>query len=139
MKPNKTNKSQNTTQWTNSTCVAQKTVEASLVKPPRRVAFFLWIEVWGKILTIANSSKRDFSLVGWCRLCRYSGEIMDHLLLHCDVFWQWSKVFQMFGVHQVMTPTVVSLLSSWRNWFGKYYSGIWNMVPFCLMWLVWKA
>ena len=33
--------------------------------------------------------------------------------------------------------TVSSLLFTWRNWFGKHWSTIWNMVPACLMWLVW--
>ena len=27
---------------------------------------------------------------------------------------------------------------SWRNYFDKHSSDIWNMVPACLMWLVWK-
>ena len=37
-----------------------------------------------------------------------------------------------------MLETVSSLLFAWRNWFGKHLSTIWNMVPACLMWLVWQ-
>ena len=36
-----------------------------------------------------------------------------------------------------MPKIVSSLLFAWRNWFGKHLSTIWNMVPACLMWLVW--
>ena len=25
----------------------------------------------------------------------------------------------------------------WYNWFGKFSSDIWNMVPGCLMWVIW--
>ena len=44
----------------------------------------------------------------------------------------------MFGIQWVMPGNVVSVLFSWRNWLGKLGSDIWNMVPACLMWLVWK-
>ena len=44
----------------------------------------------------------------------------------------------MFGVQWVMPDTIVSLLFAWRNWLGTHSSKVWNMVPACLMWLVWK-
>ena len=25
----------------------------------------------------------------------------------------------------------------WSNWLGKFSSDVWNMVPRCLMWVVW--
>ena len=37
-----------------------------------------------------------------------------------------------------MTGFVESLVYSWSNWLGKFNSDIWNMVPCCLMWIVWK-
>lgn len=40
--------------------------------------------MWGKILTNDNLRKRGVILVGWCSLCRCSGETMDHLLINCD-------------------------------------------------------
>ena len=36
-----------------------------------------------------------------------------------------------------MPRSVNSFFFIWRNWFGKHLSTIWNMVPACLMWLVW--
>ena len=38
----------------------------------------------------------------------------------------------------MMQTTVVSLLFAWENFLGLHYSSIWNMVPACLMWLIWK-
>ena len=64
---------------------------------------------------------------------------MDYLLIHCRfAFALWSEVLIMFGVQWVMPNTIVSLLFAWRNWFGTYSSKVWNLVPTCLIWLVWK-
>ena len=48
------------------------------------------------------------------------------------------EVLRLFGVQWVMLKTVVSLLSAWWNWLGSRTSNVWNMVPVCLMWLIWK-
>ena len=69
-------------------------------------------------------------------LCCCDGEFVDHLLIHCKFSHAlWSAVFEVFGV---MSKIVSSLLFSWRNWFGKHLSTIWNMGMACLKWLVWK-
>ncbi len=37
-----------------------------------------------------------------------------------------------------MLPSRVSdLLYGWHNWFGKKSSGVWNLIPSCLMWTIW--
>ena len=72
-------------------------------------------------------------------MCCNSGGTVDHLLIHCPVasaLWSW--VLQTFGVQWVMSGTVTTLLFSWRNGLGRHSSDIWNMVPICLMWTVWK-
>ena len=38
----------------------------------------------------------------------------------------------------MMLKTVASLLFGWWNWPGKHSSNFWNMVPACLMWLIWQ-
>lgn len=43
----------------------------------------------------------------------------------------------MFSVQWVMPDTTVSLLFAWRNVLGKGSSNVWDMVPACLMWLIW--
>lgn len=37
----------------------------------------------------------------------------------------------------MMPDTIVYLFFSWRNVLGKSSSNVWNMVPACLMWLIW--
>ena len=109
------------------------------VKVPRRVSFFLWTAARGGILTIDNLVKKTLPLVNWCCLCKCDEETVDHLLLHCKFASAlWSEVLIMFGVQWVMSDTIVSLLFAWRNWLGTHSSKVWNMVPTCLMWLVWK-
>ena len=33
---------------------------------------------------------------------------------------------------------VLDLLFGWWNWFGKKSSGVWNLIPSCLMWTIWS-
>ena len=51
---------------------------------------------------------------------------------------EWSVFDVWFAVGDMMQTTVVSLLFAWENFLGLHYSSIWNMVPACLMWLIWK-
>ena len=44
----------------------------------------------------------------------------------------------MFGVQWVMPNTVDSLLFAWSNCLGNFSSNVWNMIPVCLMWLIWR-
>ena len=46
-------------------------------------------------------------------------------------------MLQVFGIQWVMLGSVESLVFCWSNWLGKFFSDIWNMVPGCLMWVVW--
>ena len=93
----------------------------------------------GGILIIDNLVMKNLPFVNWCCLCWCDEENVDHLLLRCKFAHAlWSEVFLMFGVQCVMLNLVVSLLFAWRNWLGNYSSNVWNMVPACLMWLVWK-
>jgi hypothetical protein len=49
------------------------------------VAFFDWLVVLGKILTMDNLQRWHVIVVYWCCLCKKNGESMDHLLLYCEV------------------------------------------------------
>ena len=46
-------------------------------------------------------------------------------------------MLQAFGIHWVMPRLVTRLLSCWHQWLGKHNSNIWNLIPGCLMWIVW--
>ena len=50
---------------------------------PPKVAFFAWEVSWGKVLTLEQLQRREFSLANRCFLCLSEVETVDHLLLHC--------------------------------------------------------
>ena len=64
------------------------------VKAPRGSLFSFGLQ-WQKILTYDNLIKQGFTLVGWCRMCWCSGEILDHLLIHSGDLW--SQIFTSWG------------------------------------------
>lgn len=46
--------------------------------------------------------------------------------------------FSLFGVWSLgFYVGVNGLVFAWRNWFRKYSLGIWNLMPPCLMWIIW--
>ena len=51
---------------------------------PSKVAFFVWVVVETKSLTLDNLQRRGFTMPNWCVMCKES-ESVDHLLLHCKV------------------------------------------------------
>ena len=62
-----------------------------------------------------------------------------HLLLHCEMaYWIWSFVFITFGLSWVVPRSIPDLLFGWWNWLGKHSSQIWNLVPLCIFWCIWK-
>ena len=42
------------------------------------------------------------------------------------------------GIDWVLPNRVLNLLFGWWNWFGKKSSGVWNLIPSCLMWTIWR-
>ena len=69
-------------------------------------------------------------------MCKRAGESVDHLLLHCDYARElWSFIFCMVGLQWVMPGKVSELLACWRR---RAAHMIWNAIPSCLMWLLWR-
>ena len=109
------------------------------VKAPRHVSFFVWTTVWDRIFTCDNLKDRMMAFVDWCIMCRCNGEMVDHLLLHCGkAYWLWSLVLRSSGIFWVLPRSVADTLFGWWNWLGKHVSSIWNLVPLCLMWCLWR-
>ena len=82
---------------------------------------------------------REGSLVNRCCLCYYDGESVDHLLLHYKFSHALQcEAFATFAIQWVIPRSVNSFFFIWRNCFGKLLSTIWNIVPTCLMWLIWQ-
>ena len=69
----------------------------------------------------------------------YYRETVDHLLLHyVKAYRLWSFVFNTFRISWVLSRSVTDFLFGWWNWLGKHLSHIWNLVPLCLMWCIWR-
>ena len=77
--------------------------------------------------------------VDWCIMCRSNGKTVDHLLLHCEKAYRLcTLVFRSFGFSWVLPRSIADTLFGWWNWLGKHSSSIWNLVPLCLMWCLWR-
>ena len=109
-------------------------------KAPPRVAFFVWMAVLGKILTMDNLCKKNIIVTKWCCMCKKSGESIDHLLLHCEVALEvWNMVCQLFDIMWVMPGSLKECLGSWRAQGGNHtVLQIWRMAPMCVLWCLWK-
>ena len=77
-------------------------------------------------------------LVNRCCMCCCKEESVDHPLFFCLVVHSlWMYMLQLFGIDWVMPGLVADLLFCWYHWLGKHNSDIWNLVPGCLMWIIW--
>jgi hypothetical protein len=75
-----------------------------------RVLFFAWLATWEKILIMDNLRKRHVIVVDWCCMCKKSGELVDFLLLHCEMASVlWNTTFSLTGLAWVMSSRVVDL------------------------------
>ena len=110
------------------------------LRSPLELLFFVWTTALGNILTIDNLRKRHILILDWCCMCKINGESIDHLFIHCSIdFDLWSMVFTLFGIHWVMSKTVVDLLACWQGKLGRHRnSAIWMAMPHCLMWCIWR-
>ena len=78
-------------------------------------------------------------MAGWYCMCKEGCERGDHLLIHCALTSNlWHSVLHSFGVLWVFPNRVVNLIYGWHNWFGKHDSVVWNLVPSCLVWTIWR-
>jgi hypothetical protein len=59
------------------------------------------------------------------------------ITLSCDGYLVELDI-RTFGFSWVLSGTVADLVFSWWNGLGRHSSDIWNLVPLCLMWIVWK-
>ena len=103
------------------------------------MVFSAWSAALGKILTMDNLRNRHFIVVNRCCLCKLSRESVDRLLFHCEVAnVLWNAFFSCFVLSLVMPFCVADLFAYW--WTGGCSRSVvmWKMVPFCLMWSMWR-
>ena len=104
---------------------------------PHKVTFFSWLVAQEKILTINNLRRCRILVLNWCFMCKRAGESVNHLMLHCEYAQElWSMIFCLFGISWVMPQTSYALLHCWRRKGPAYI--VWNAIPSCLMWLLWR-
>ena len=83
---------------------------------------------------------KGIDFVDWCIMCHcYYGETVDHLLLYyVKAYRLWSFVFNTFRISWVLSRSITDFLFGWWNSLGKHLSHIWNLIPLCLMWCIWR-
>lgn len=108
---------------------------------PTRVAFFAWTAALGNIQTVDNLRNRGMIVLDWCYICRKGAELVNHLLLHCEMAKVlWDGMFRRVGLNWVMPKAVVDLLACWTNFQMHTCSEVaaaWKMMPLCIMWCIW--
>ncbi|RVW30880.1 putative ribonuclease H protein [Vitis vinifera] len=111
-----------------------------VARVPTKVAFFAWEAMWGKVLTLDRFQRRGLQLPNCCFLCGCEEESVNHILIHCTVVRAlWDIVFGLVDVKWVFPETVKEVLASWRGSFvGKKRKKIWDAIPLCIFWKVWK-
>ena len=107
---------------------------------PTKVVFFAWEATWGKVLTLDRLQRRGVQLPNCCFLCGCEEENVNHILIHCIVVRAlWDIVLGLVDVKWVFPETVKEVLISWRGSFvGKKRKKIWDSIPLCIFWTVWK-
>ena len=66
---------------------------------PSKVCFFLWTVALGRVLTMDNLRRRWLVVLDWCCMCKWDGETINHLFLHCPVARDlWDMIFCLFGL-----------------------------------------
>jgi hypothetical protein len=77
-------------------------------------AFFTWLEVLGKILTMDNLRKRHIIVVDRFCMCKRNEKSLYHLLIDCDLAYAiWIAFFSRLGLSWVMSKRVVDLYVCW--------------------------
>ena len=111
-----------------------------VTRVPTKVCFFAWEATWGRVLTLDRLQRRGLQLPNRCFLCGCEEESVNHILIHCTVVRVlWDIVFGLVDVKWVFLVTVKEVLVSWRGSFvGKKRKKIWDSIPLCIFWTVWK-
>ena len=92
------------------------------------------------MLTLDSLQRRGFQLPNRCFLCECEEESVNHILIYCTVVRAlWDIVFGLVDVKWVFPGTVKEVLASWKGSFvGKKRKKIWDAIPLCIFWTVWK-
>ena len=63
-------------------------------KVPRKIAFFIWLTLIGKLPLDADFKRRGWNLASRCYLCKKEEENISHLFLECEITSEaWKRMF----------------------------------------------
>ena len=105
---------------------------------PTKVGFFPREASWGKVLTLDQLKRREWSIPNTCFLCCAEEVSIDHILIHCiKAKVLWELLFALFGVMWVLHLSIRDTLLGWHDSFmGKKCRKVWRVAPLCLFWSV---
>lgn len=93
----------------------------------------LWQKFW------RWKTKLGVIILDWCCMWKKSGEIVDHLVLRCEIASAlWAEVLSRVYLAWVMPASMVELLACWSHLGSiKQITTVWKMVPICILWCIW--
>lgn len=111
------------------------------VRAPCRVSFFFffWIAAWGRVLTKDHLRKRVVLLwigVAFVKVMGGAWIICSYIVVR--YFGYGALPLDLFVFLGFYLWSVIDLLAVWQNWSGKHSSNVWNLVPHCAMWIIWR-
>jgi len=69
-----------------------------------------------------NQKKWHVIVIDWCCMCKKSEELVDHLLLHCEIAnTLWNTILSRARLAWVMPKRVVDLFACWRGQLGSLF------------------
>ena len=75
---------------------------------------------------------------GLCTFCVILFSLLIYIYFYLLVKRDCKKHWLCIWVSWILPKKVSDLLMGWRNWLGKHASDIWNLVPLCVMWIIWR-
>ncbi|OVA00064.1 Reverse transcriptase zinc-binding domain [Macleaya cordata] len=106
---------------------------------PPKIAFFLWLAIHNRILTLDNMERRGYMFVNRCFMCRKELESVSHLLLYCDFSYAlWSYFWGELNVAVIIPGSLQALFEGWSHlWTNTKGKEVWILLPAAITWSLW--
>ena len=113
-------------------------------KAPLKVLAFAWLVVHKKVNTNDMLQlRRPYKSLSpyWCILCMRSGELIDHLFLHCPLTLRiWHKFFSLAKINWVSPRSIGDMMTISFGGLGSSVKGKtpWQIAYLTILWIVWQ-
>ena len=111
-------------------------------KAPPKVKALAWLVVLEKVNTNDMlQARRPYKSPSphWCILCKGSGELVDHLFLHCPItLGLWHKLLRATNLEWVPPRNIRDIFIISFKGLGKSIKGktLWHIAYFTILWIV---